>query len=174
MARREPERVYFDDLAPGDEWLSTSRTITESDVITFAGLSGDFNAIHVDYETAQRGPFRKPVAHGLLGLAVASGLGSTAPRVETLALLEILEWRFVHPIAFGDTVTLLTRVEAIEPRARGRRALVTWHRSLMNQHGQVVQEGRFRTLVKGRAADEAKGPASSEDPGPGPPSSSPS
>jgi 3-hydroxybutyryl-CoA dehydratase len=143
--------LEFHDLAVGDEWESPGRTITEADVAAFAGLSGDFNPLHVDHESARSGPFGKPVAHGLLGLAVASGLGSHAPRVATLAFLEIVEWRFVGPIAFGDTVRVITRVEALEPKARGRRGIVTWHRKLVNQHGAVVQEGRTRTLVRGRA-----------------------
>jgi acyl dehydratase len=157
VARRQVETLRFDDLAVGDEWESPRRTITESDVVAFAGLSGDFNPLHVDHESARAGAFGRPVAHGLLGLAVVSGLGSQAPRVETLAFLEIAEWRFVEPIGFGDTVHVLTRVEAIEPKARGRRAVVTWHRRLINQRGQVVQEGRTRTLVRGRAGSAAEG-----------------
>ena len=142
----------FHDLAVDDEWSSPHRTITEADVAAFAGLSGDFNPLHVDHEAARAGPFGKPVAHGLLGLAVASGLGSHAPRVETLAFLGILEWRFLEPIAFGDTIHVVSRVAALEPKARGRRGVVTWHRRLVNQHGTTVQEGRTQTLVQGRPA----------------------
>jgi acyl dehydratase len=151
LARRHVSTLHFEDLAVGDEWESPRRTITEADVAAFAGLSGDFNPLHMDHESAAAGPFGRPVAHGLLGLSVVSGLGSQAPRVETLAFLEIAEWRFLEPIGFGDTVHVLTRVEGIEPKARGRRAIVTWHRQLINQHGKVVQEGRTRTLVRGRA-----------------------
>jgi len=141
----------FDPRAVGDEWASPRRTVTEADVVHFAGISGDFNPIHVDHESAKNGPFGKPVAHGLLGLAIASGLGSHAPQVETLAFLAILEWHFREPIFFGDTMQLISRVESIEPKARGRRGVVTWHKKLVNQHGKTVQEGRTQTLVK--AAD---------------------
>ncbi len=144
--------LLFDDLVPGDEWESPARTVTEADVTAFAGLSGDFNPLHCDHEFASQGPFGKPVAHGLLGLAIASGLGSQAPRVQTLAFLSILEWTFHEPIAFGDTIRVVSRVEQIEPRTRGRRAVVTWHRRLVNQHGKAVQEGRTQTLVLGKAA----------------------
>lgn len=133
-----------------DEWESPARTITQADVVNFAGLSGDFNPLHVDHEAAAQSPFRKPVAHGLLGLSIASGLSSHAPRVDTLAFLAILEWRFLEPIAFGDTLRVLTRVAALEPGARGRRGVVTWHRRLINQRGVVVQEGLTQTLVRGR------------------------
>lgn len=155
MARHTIPTLGFADLALGDEWESPHRTITEADVVAFAGLSGDFNALHMDHEAARDGPFGKPVAHGLLGLAIVSGLGSQAPRVATLAFLAILDWRFLEPIAFGDTVHVLTRVEALEARARGRRGVVTWRRKLLNQHGVVVQEGLTQTLVRGRNPHDA-------------------
>jgi acyl dehydratase len=120
-------------------------------VVAFAGLSGDFNPIHVDHQSSREGAFGRPVAHGLLGLSIASGLASNAPRVETIAFLAIEDWKFLHPIAFGDTVKVITRIESILPRARGRRALVTWKRSLINQNGVIVQEGTTKTLVKGRS-----------------------
>jgi acyl dehydratase len=142
--------LTFEDLNPGDEWESPARTVTESDVVAFAGLSGDFNPIHVDHHAARNGAFGRPVAHGLLGLSIASGLASHSPRVETIAFLSIEDWKFLQPIAFGDTVKVLTRVESIQPKARGRRALITWKRSLVNQYGVTVQEGTTRTLVKGR------------------------
>lgn len=150
MTLRAVPILGFQDLAVDDAWESPRRTITEADVAAFAGLSGDFNPLHVDHEAARAGPFGKPVAHGLLGLAIASGLASQAPRVDTLAFLGILDWRFLEPIAFGDTVHVVGRVAALEPKARGRRGIVTWHRRLINQHGTTVQEGRTQTLVRGR------------------------
>ncbi len=152
MAKHFVATMCFDDLTPGDEWESPARTVTEADVVAFAGLSGDYNPIHVDHEAARAGAFGRPIAHGLLGLAIVSGLGSAAPRVDTLAFLAILEWDFLRPIAFGDTVRVLSRVEAITPRSRGRRAEVVWLRTLVNQRGEVVQQGRTRTLVRGRAS----------------------
>lgn len=145
---RGPDILLLGDLRPGDEWRSAGRTITQADVCAFAGISGDFNPIHVDHEFAQRTPFGKPIAHGLLGLAVASGLGLHSPRVDTIAFLEILEWKFLEPIYFGDTVHLVTRVLAVEPRGAGRRGVVTWHRQLVNHRGSVVQEGRTQTMVR--------------------------
>jgi len=161
MARHLLPTLAFDELAIDDEWESPTRTITESDVVRFAGLSGDFNSVHLDHEAARHGPFGRPVAHGLLGLAVASGLASHAPRVDTLAFLAIIEWRFLQPIAFGDTVRVISRVEALDPGTRGRRGVVTWHRRLVNQDGTTVQEGRTQTLVRSRAREmpgETPGP----------------
>jgi acyl dehydratase len=156
MGGSERPALAFDELALEDEWESLCRTITEADVVRFAGLSGDFNPLHLDVEAAKKGPFGRPIAHGLLGLSVASGLASQSPRVDTLAFLAILEWKFLKPIAFGDTVRVISRVEAREPRARGRRGVVTWHRRLINQFGETVQEGRIQTLVRSRPAGSTR------------------
>jgi acyl dehydratase len=142
----------FEDLAVGLEWRSPGRTITQADVVAFAGLSGDFNPLHMDHEVARNGPFQEPVAHGLLGLVVASGLASHSPRVDTLAFLGIKEWNFIAPIRFGDTIRVVSRIESLEPRANGRRGVVTWNRRLVNQRGESVQEGITLTLVRARAA----------------------
>lgn len=155
MTRHAIASLGFNDLAIGDEWESSGRTVTEADVTAFAGISGDFNPLHMDHEEAGRGPFGKPVAHGLLGLALTSGLTSHAPRVDTMAFLAILEWKFLQPIAFGDTIRVISQVVALEPRSRGRRGVVTWQRRVLNQKGQVVQEGLTQTLVRARIRPEA-------------------
>jgi acyl dehydratase len=135
----------------GDEWESPRRTVTETDVVLFAGLSGDFNPLHVDHSSSQSGPFGRPVAHGLLGMSIATGLVSQAARIDTMALLAILEWRFLRPIVFGDTIHAVSRVESLEAHANGRRGVVTWQRRVLNQDGLLVQEGRTQTLVRARS-----------------------
>jgi acyl dehydratase len=147
MDARQPKTLGWDSLTIGEAWASPARTITEADIVNFAGMSGDFNALHMDHEAAKTGPFGRPVAHGLLGLSIASGLASQAPRLITLAFLGIREWQFREPILVGDTIQVVSRVEAIEPQARGRRALVTWHRRLLNQRGATAQEGRILLLI---------------------------
>jgi 3-hydroxybutyryl-CoA dehydratase len=149
---RHPWTIWsFDDLVIGDEWESPRRTVTETDVVLFAGVSGDFNPLHVDHSSAGGNPFGRPVAHGLLGLAIATGLMSQAPRVDTLAFLTILDWKFHRPIMFGDTIHALSAVLSLEPQARGRRGIVTWQRKIFNQNGHLVQEGRTQTLVRARS-----------------------
>jgi acyl dehydratase len=166
MARHVSVALCFQDLAVGDEWISPARTVTEADVVAFAGISGDFNAIHIDVEFSSRTPFRRPIAHGLLGMAISSGLTSQAPRVDTLAFLAILEWSFLEPIFFGDTIHVVTSVEALQERSQGRRGVVTWRRRLINQRDEVVQEGRTQTLVRGREPEARAEEDSSEISGP--------
>jgi acyl dehydratase len=142
--------LYFDDVAIGQTWESLGRTITEADIVNFAGLSGDFNPIHIDHEFARGTPFRRPIAHGLLVFSVGSGLGIFAPPMRTLAILEIKEWRFHEPVYIGDTLRVRSEVLHKEPRGRGRRGVITWRREIMKQDRKLAQEGITLTLVEGR------------------------
>jgi acyl dehydratase len=143
--------LFFDDVEVGQEWISAGRTITEADIVNFAGLSGDFNPIHIDHEFARTTPFRRPVAHGLLIWAVTSGLSAWAPPMRTVAFLEIRDWQFKGPVFIGDTVRMRSKVLQKEVRARGRRAVITWSRQVLNQDDKVVHDGITVTLVEGRA-----------------------
>src|SRR5712691_10343870 len=102
--------LYFDDVAVGQEWESLGRTVTETDIVNFAGLSGDFNPIHIDHEFAKTTLFRKPIAHGLLVQAMGSGLGLNYPPMRTLAIIAIKEWRFLEPVYIGDTIRSKSKV----------------------------------------------------------------
>ena len=120
--------------------------ITEADVVNFAGMTGDYDPLHMDHEFARQTPFGKPIAHGLLGLSLVAGLSSHFPCVKTIAFMKIENWEFVKPIYVGDTVYAET--EVVDKRMNGRRTgYVTWCRRLVNQAGDVVQSGVFETLV---------------------------
>jgi acyl dehydratase len=142
--------LYFDDLEVGNEWASGGRTVTETDIVNFAGFSGDFNPIHIDHEFAKTTPFRRPIAHGFGVFCIASGLGINSPSVRTLALLHVLRWTFSHPVFAGDTIHTVSRVKEKTLRGRGRRGEVVWYRAVINQDGKVVQEGEVVTLVECR------------------------
>jgi acyl dehydratase len=144
------QHLYFDDVAVGQTWESPGRTITEADIVNFAGLSGDYNPIHIDHEFAKSTPFRRPIAHGLLGVAVSSGLSLYSPPMRTMAFMAVRELQFLEPVFAGDTVRVRTTVLEKEARSRGRRGVITWKRQLVNQEGKVVQEGVSVTLVEGR------------------------
>jgi 3-hydroxybutyryl-CoA dehydratase len=144
--------LFMDDVSEGQSWLSPGRTVTETDIVHFAGLSGDFNPIHTDHHFAAATPFGKPIAHGLLGMAITSGLALHSPAMRTLAFVGIRDWQFLEPIYIGDTVHVRTTLLEKEVRARGRRALLTWQRELIKQDDKVTQKGITMTLVEGRAA----------------------
>jgi acyl dehydratase len=139
--------LSFGDVKQGDVFHSPTRTITETDVVMFAGMTGDFNPLHVDHEYARSSPFGKPIAHGLLGLSLVAGLGCFSPWMQTAAFVGIREWRFLKPLFVGDTVRVRTEVMSVVQKGR-RHGQITWQRSLINQAGEVVQEGVFETLVK--------------------------
>jgi acyl dehydratase len=143
--------LYLDDVETGQEWESLCRTVTQTDIVNFAGVSGDFNPIHIDHEFARTTLFRQPIAHGLLIFSIASGLGLYSPPMRTLAFLSIREWQFREPVFIGDTIRVRTKVLEKQVKSRGRRGVITWQRRIVNQNEKVVQEGVTLTLVEGRA-----------------------
>ncbi|HMP80175.1 MAG TPA: MaoC/PaaZ C-terminal domain-containing protein [Pirellulaceae bacterium] len=140
------DSLHFEDIQIGQTWTSLGRTITESDVVAFACTSGDFNPLHVDAEFAASTIYRSRVAHGLLGISWVAGLGSHCPLVKTVAFSAIRDWEFLKPIHIGDTVHVETSVldKVISGRRSGR---VAWLHRLINQRGEVTQQGVFETLV---------------------------
>lgn len=150
---------YFDDVEVGQEWVTPSRTLTETDIVNFAGLSGDFSPIHMDHEFAKTTPFRRPIAHGLLVFSIGSGLGVSCPLMRTLAFVQVAEWNFKGPVYIGDTIHLKSRVLEKTIKGRGRRGEIVWYRGIINQEGKIVQEGKLVTLVECRAATRHREPA---------------
>jgi len=150
---------YFEEFAVGDILTTPARTITEADVVNFAALSGDWNQLHTDAEYAKETPFGTRIAHGLLGLTVASGLGARLGFIEGTAEAFLkLEWRFRRPIYLGDTVYLkgeVTRTRAVRSMGGG---IVVFDMKLFNQRGEAVQEGQWTVAVRGRPqASESAG-----------------
>ncbi len=156
MAYRE-FHLFMDDVQEGETWTSPARTITESDLVNFAGISGDFNPIHMDHEFVRTTVYGKPIAHGLLVVAVASGLSLNSPPMRTIAFVGIRDWQFLEPVFIGDTIHIRTTLLEKEVRSRGRRAMLTWQREVVNQQEKVLQKGLTLTLVEGRAAHKPVG-----------------
>jgi acyl dehydratase len=144
--------LYFDDLEVGQEWVSGGRTVTEADIVNFAGFSGDFNPIHIDAEFAKGTPFRRPIAHGFAVFSIGSGLGVMTPPVRTIAMLKVKVWNFLLPVFAGDTIKMTSRVVEKTLRGRGKRGEVVWYRGITNQDGKVVQEGELVLLIEARAS----------------------
>jgi len=145
-----PQRgMYFEEFEVGQRLISRARTITEGDVYNFAGLSGDFNQIHTDAEFSKTTPFGQRVAHGLLGLSIATGLAMRTGVLDgtVLAFREINEWKFIKPVFMGDTVHV--EMEIIEtkaiPRIMGGSIVITM--DLKNQRQETAMKGNITLLV---------------------------
>jgi 3-hydroxybutyryl-CoA dehydratase len=141
--------MFFEEFSVGQHIISTARTVTESDVVTFAGLSGDYNQIHTDAEFSKNTPVGQRVAHGLLGIAIASGLAMRTGVLEgtVLAFREINEWKFSKPIFIGDTVLVELDVKETKalPRLGGGSVIIEL--SVKNQHEEVTMKGLWTVLV---------------------------
>ena len=143
--------AYYTDFQVGQEMKTAGRTITEADVVTFAGFSGDYNPLHTDAVYASSGPYGRRIAHGLLGLAIASGLAARLGILEESALaLREVTCKFRGPVFIGDTVHARMKVVGTKPMRRVGGGLVQVEVKLCNQRDEVVQTGTWTMLVKSR------------------------
>jgi len=140
---------YWDDFSEGETFTTAARTVTEGAVDLFAGLSGDFNPLHTDEESARQGPMKGRIAHGMLVLSVATGLANQLGLFEgtTLALLGMDKIRWTAPVRLGDTIRVeLTLREKKETSKPDRGVLVT-DVSVKNQRGEQVMAAEWTTLM---------------------------
>lgn len=144
----EDIRLFYEDLEVGDGHESTGRTITESDVVSFAGLSGDFNNMHIDEEFAKKTVFGTRVAHGLCVLSVASGLWFTMPRLATIAFMGLEDWRFSGAVKFGDTIRITRKVVEKREHKRPNMGFLIFEVNVHNQGSEIVQKGKWVILVQ--------------------------
>ena len=144
--------VYFEDVKVGDEYVSPGRTVTEADIVVFAGLSGDYNVLHTDAEHMKASLFGERIAHGLLGLSIQQGLLDRVVPGQSVGPIAGVKWKFKGPIKIGDTIRLRARVTAKKETSKPDRGLVTVERTVVNQRGEVVQEGETDLMVERRRA----------------------
>ena len=151
--QHRPRGMYFEEMEEGLEVVSPGRTVTETDLVLFAGLSGDYNQLHTDAEFARSTIFGQRIAHGLLGLSIGSGLAGRLGFMEgTASAFMGLEWRFKAPVLIGDTISLTARVARKREIRRLGGGIVVFQVALKNQRQETVQEGEWTILVKGREA----------------------
>jgi acyl dehydratase len=148
-----PRGRYFEDFAVGDVMRTGQRTITSTDIVNFACLSGDFNEVHANHEYAKTSPYGEPIAHAPLVFAVAAGLNYASGINDgtLLGVLGIDKWRMKAPVKHGDTIHVES--EVIAARASGSRpdaGIVTFARRFVNQRGEVAQEMEISILYKRR------------------------
>ncbi|MDQ7783313.1 MAG: MaoC/PaaZ C-terminal domain-containing protein [Desulfomonilaceae bacterium] len=146
---------HFEELEQGDEFLTVSRSVTEADIVNFCGVSGDFNQLHSDIEFARNTAFGQRIAHGMCGLAIASGCLNRSGLIEgtTVAFKAIKEWRFRNPIYIADTIYVKVRVKEKTDTGKPDRGLVSLQLTVNNQRDQVVMEGQWDLLLAKRSRD---------------------
>jgi len=141
--------LYFEEFIVGQKITSVARTVAESDIMTFAGLTGDYNQIHTDAEFSKGTQFGQRIAHGLLGLSIAVGLLMRTGMLEgtVLAFREIIEWKFIKPVFIGDTIHVELEAKEFKamPRAGGGLAYVALE--VKNQKDEMLMRGTLAVLV---------------------------
>ena len=130
--------------------LDWDRTVTETDIVLFAGLSGDYNVLHTDAEFMKQSIFGERIAHGLLGLAIQAGLFTRATQPFATMAFVGLRWKFKGPIKIGDTIRVRAKVLAKKETSKPDRGVITLDRKVLNQRGEVVQEGETDLMVERR------------------------
>lgn len=144
--------MFFEEFEVGQKIVTAARTVTETDIVMFAGLTGDFNQIHVDAEFSKTTPFGARVAHGLLGLSIASGLVVQTGFMEgtIMAFREVNEWKFIKPIFIGDTIHVDTNVIETKalPRIGGGSIVITLE--VKNQKDETIMKGTWTALIMSR------------------------
>lgn len=147
-----PRGLYFEDFEMGQEIVTPARTITATDIVNFACLTGDFNEVHTNFEYCKTTTFGEPVAHGPLiygimgGLQYASGINDGT----LLGLLGIDQWRMLAPVKHGDTIRVVQKVIEKKATSKPDRGVITFLRQCVKQDGSVVQEMKATLMYKRR------------------------
>jgi acyl dehydratase len=151
MATEQRLGYTYADLRVGMSFRSPGRTITDADVVGFAGLTGDYSELHTSEVYGRNSQFGRRVAHGMLGLAYAHGLmwPRTGELRETaIAFLGITDWKFVAPIFLGDTIFVNYRIaELRDSKSKPTQAIATFEVELVDQDDRLLQKGRKVLLM---------------------------
>ncbi len=141
--------TFFSEFEVGQVFTSGGRTITEADVVAFAGISGDFNPLHTDQTFAEKTPFGQRIAHGMLCASVSTGLAQTLGIFEgtTLALMS-QTFEYKAPVFFGDTIRLQMTVEQTTPSSKGGRGVVVFRSDILKQDDTVSTSGKWTIMMK--------------------------
>jgi acyl dehydratase len=150
-----PRGKHFEDFELGEELVSPARTITSTDIVNFACLTGDFNEVHTNWEYCKTTPFGEPIAHGPLiygimgGLQYASGINDGT----MIGLLGIDQWRMLAPVKHGDTIRLVSKVVEKKETSKPDRGVISFQRQCVKHDGTVVQEMKATLMYKRRPKD---------------------
>ncbi|MBL7161203.1 MAG: MaoC family dehydratase N-terminal domain-containing protein [Anaerolineales bacterium] len=156
MSKHHARGLYFEEFEVSQVYVSAARTITESDIVAFAGLSGDYNQIHTDAEFCKTTPFGQRIAHGLLVTSIASGLVALSGLIEgtVIAFREIESWKFTKPVFIGDTVHVQSEIIKTKALKRLGGGAVDLELSVLNQNDEVVMKGVWKVLIVSKPEEE--------------------
>lgn len=145
----ERRGLYFEEFQVGQRYSTAGRTVTEADIVAFAGLSGDYNQIHTDAEYSKNTAVGQRVAHGLLGLSMVSGLAVQTGILEgtIVAFREIKDWRFLKPVFIGDTLHVDLAVVETKNLSRIGAGIVLIEFDVLNQNDETVMKGTWSALI---------------------------
>jgi acyl dehydratase len=149
MRTTQSRGMYFDEFEVGQEWKSPARTITEADVVAFAGFSGDFNPLHTDEEFARTTQFKGRIFHGPGVFAIATGLESRLGIKEGTAIAFLgMTWDLKAAVRIGDTIHVHQSVSTTRATSKGDRGIVTFDVQVLNQHDEVCQSGQWLVMFQ--------------------------
>ena len=147
-----PNAKFYEDLTVDDQWESPRRTISEADIVMFAGITGDYNPIHTDEEYAKTTIFGGRILHGPAGFAIATGLESRLGIKEGTAIAFLgMSWDLKGPIRIGDTIRVRERVTSKRVTKKPTQGIVNFHVAVLNQRDEVVQEGEWKVMFLRRS-----------------------
>ncbi|MBA3741378.1 MaoC/PaaZ C-terminal domain-containing protein [Sporichthya sp.] len=149
---REPRGKYYEDMNVGDVYPTGQRTVTATDIVNFACLTGDFNEVHSNHEFVKNTEHGEPIAHGPLVYAICGGLSYATGNSEgtLLALLGIDNWRMLKTVKHGDTIFMEEEVTAKRLTSKPGRGVITFDRRIINQRGEIVHTMTANKLYKCR------------------------
>ncbi len=146
--------MYWEEWDIGAEFESAALTVTEADIVAFAGLSGDYNPLHINEEHCKKTIFGSRIAHGPLVYAIAAGLLFQLHLYDDtlIAFLGFENLKFTKPVKPGDTIH--ARIKVLEKRetSNADRGVMKRQLQVLNQRGEVVQEGIQAFLLKRKPA----------------------
>jgi acyl dehydratase len=151
MAQSTRQGMFFEEFSVGQVFETGGRTVTDADVVLFAGISGDFTRLHLDEEYAKASIFKGRVAHGMLAVSIATGLLVQLGTLEGTAM-SLLEFtcRFTAPVHLNDTVSVRQTVTEVRQTSKPDRGIVTFALELLNQHGETAFAGSEKIMVRRR------------------------
>lgn len=144
--------LYYEDVEVGFRFETPSRTVTEADLVAFAGVSGDFNPLHTDRVYAAQSIYGERIAHGALVLSLATGLRQRVGLFDgtLMGLLEIRSWRFLAPVRIGDTIRVATEIAELRETSKPDRGIMVQRVEVLNQDDALVGSGELVVLLRRR------------------------